>query len=168
MAIHHALRSFLSAIGPQASLLALDISKKRIGVATGSLAHNLASPLAIIERRKMAADLDQLRQFVQAHEATGLIIGLPLLASGEFSRQTQSVRDLADLISTSLDLPAWLQDESFTSDAAGQESFASQVRTSRQRKRSGGGQPVAKFNDDIAAAIIMQDFLTAARHNTNL
>jgi putative holliday junction resolvase len=57
-------RDFLAALPPRGSLLALDLSKRRIGLAGTDVERRLATPLLTFERAGRAKDLERLRRVV--------------------------------------------------------------------------------------------------------
>ena len=63
--------------------LALDIGNKRIGVAVSDITGLYAFPLTTIFRKNISNDIEKLYQLIIEKEANELIIGLPLLLSGE-------------------------------------------------------------------------------------
>lgn len=97
-------------------LLALDVGAKTIGVATSDLLRTLATPLLVLRRGKLAADLASLAELARKHEAKALVLGLPLNMDGSEGPRCQSVRQFAANIAahapTALAaLPIVLQDE---------------------------------------------------------
>ena len=76
-------------------LMALDVGRKTIGVATSDVLRGLATPLVTIKRTKLAADLGALAELVRKHEVKALAIGLPLNMDGSEGPRCQSVRQFA-------------------------------------------------------------------------
>ena len=138
-------------------LLALDVSKRAIGVAGADAGWRLATPLATIRRRRWAQDLAQLERIVRARAAGALVLGWPLNMDGSEGPRTQAVRAFARNLDGALDLPVLLWDERLTTFAA--EEAAEQAGL-RGRKR-------AEMLDALAAAALLQDLLnTLARRRT--
>ncbi|ALM09818.1 MAG TPA: Holliday junction resolvase RuvX [Candidatus Peribacter riflensis] len=96
-----------------ARLLALDIGTKRTGVAYLDDAVGVPLPLDTLQHRSTAALVAQLEQLIRARSIDQLIIGLPLLPSGEEGSQARLVRSVAAEIG-SLGLPILLKDERYT------------------------------------------------------
>jgi putative holliday junction resolvase len=134
-------------------LLALDVSKRAIGVAGADPTWRLATPLRTIRRRSWAQDLAALRAIVQEREAGALVIGWPLNMDGSEGPRCQSVRAFAANLDAALGLPMLLWDERLTTFAA--EEAAEEARLRGERPRT----PL----DALAAAAILQDALNASR-----
>src|SRR3546814_13307799 len=90
-----AASDFAAALPDGGRLAGLDVGTKTIGVALCDAGWSFATPDKTILRRKFAADLDALRQFVAAQSVVGLVVGLPLNMDGSNSPRTQSVRAFA-------------------------------------------------------------------------
>jgi putative Holliday junction resolvase len=131
-------------------LVALDLSKRALGVAGADASWRLATPLGTIARRRLAQDLDALGNIVRERGATALVIGWPLNMDGTEGPRCQSVRAFADSLDAALGLPMLLWDERLTTFAA--EEIAHANPRSRTRRQS---------LDALAAAAILQDALDA-------
>jgi putative holliday junction resolvase len=143
----------LGRAGKRPGLLALDVSKRAIGVAGADPSWRLATPLCTIRRRSWAQDLAALRAMIREREAGALVIGWPLNMDGSEGPRCQSVRAFAANLDAALGLPMLLWDERLTTFAA--EDAAEQSRLRRERRRA----PL----DALAAAAILQDVINAAR-----
>jgi putative Holliday junction resolvase len=130
-------------------LLALDVSKRAIGVAGADAGWRLATPLATIRRRRWAEDLERLETIIGERAAGALVLGWPLNMDGSEGPRCQAVRAFADRLDLALGLPILLWDERLTTFAA--EEAAEQAGL-RGRKR-------AEMLDALAAAAVLQDFL---------
>jgi len=152
--IHRNLES-LSASGlleERPALLALDVSKGRIGLAGADASWQLATPLRTIRRRRLAADLEALRQVILERAAALLVVGWPLNMDGSEGPRCQSVMAFARKLDRTFDLPVVLQDERLTTFAA-EDVLAA--------RRPGGRRRNRPDPDALAAAMILQDFLDA-------
>jgi putative holliday junction resolvase len=134
-------------------LLALDVSKRAIGVAGADPSWRLATPLGTIRRRAWTQDLAALRAMIQERAAGALVIGWPLNMDGSEGPRCQSVRAFAANLDAALGLPMLLWDERLTT-------FAAEEATEQARLR--GERRTAPL-DALAAAAILQDALNAAR-----
>jgi putative Holliday junction resolvase len=149
MLINH--RDFLVALPPRGSLLALDLSKRRIGLAGTDVERRLATPLQTFERAGRAKDLERLGRVVAERGAVGLVVGLPLNMDGSEGPMAKTARAEAAAFARELGLPTLLQDERLTTFAV--EDAIAEGRLPRPRK----GQRV----DHYAAAVILEDALRA-------
>jgi len=130
-------------------ILALDYGRKRIGLALSDELGITAAPLAVLVRKNRADDLKRLREIARKHEAKRLVIGLPLRLDGEETEMSQEVTSFAKRLRKHLGLPVEMYDERLSSwQAHSEESLPA------KRRRS-----ATKTKDDVAAAIILRDFL---------
>jgi putative Holliday junction resolvase len=132
-------------------LLALDVSKRALGVAGADAGWRLATPLVTIRRRRWAQDLARLDRLVAARAAGALVIGWPLNMDGSEGPRCQAVRAFADALALERGLPILLWDERLSTFAA--EEAADQAGLQGQRR--------AEMLDALAAAAILQDALDA-------
>jgi putative Holliday junction resolvase len=132
-------------------LLALDVSRRAIGLAGADPTWRLATPLGTIRRRNLADDLAALERTIRERDARVLIVGWPLNMDGTEGPRCHAVLAFARDLDRALRLPILLWDERLTTFAA--EDLAEQA-ASKGRKRD---------LDALAAATILQDFLEAWR-----
>jgi len=76
-------------------LLGLDVGKKTIGLAVGSVQLRVATPLKTIQRVKFTLDIQELSKVIKQYDVGGFVIGLPLNMDGSEGRSVQSVQDFA-------------------------------------------------------------------------
>ena len=131
------------------SLLCLDLSKRRIGIAACDADRLLVTPLFTLVRTRWARDLEELRRLCVERRIEGLVLGLPVCLDGTEGRAAQSMRDSAAFLGAGLALPVMLQDESLTT--AEIEERVSEGTLPAPR----AGEP----KDHLAAAIILEDAL---------
>ena len=138
-------------------ILGIDLGERRIGLAVSDASGTLARPLKTIERGRGDADaLAQLRGVIaelDAEDSIGsIVVGLPRRLDGSSTDQTARVERMVTLLSKTISLPVYTQDERLSSHEA-ESRLAVRERDWRKRK--------AKL-DAAAAAVILQDFLDAA------
>jgi putative holliday junction resolvase len=132
-------------------LLALDVSKRAIGVAGADAGWRLATPLTTIRRRRWAEDLERLETLIRERAAGALVLGWPLNMDGSEGQRCQAVRAFAERLDAALGLPILLWDERLTT-------FAAEDAAERAGLR---GKKRAAMLDALAAAAVLQDFLNA-------
>ena len=125
-------------------ILALDVGSRRIGVARASSRAGLAEPLKTL---KTEAAILQLQKMIKENDVEAIVIGLPRSLSGEDTAQTRWVRDWASRAKTELGIPLYWQDEALTTQVAEDQHQGGKVHDV----------------DALAAAVILQDFLTTAK-----
>ena len=141
-------------------LLALDVGLARIGVAVCDGLQLTVRPLTVVERRSRNEDFAVLAQLAQRQEVQAVICGLPLNMDGSEGPQAQTTRKWAMRLAQAMrallgtPLPVIFWDERLTT-AAAQEWLAVQ--------RAGGEKGAQAGEDAVAAAVLLQSYLEAAR-----
>jgi putative Holliday junction resolvase len=139
---------------PRPGLLALDVSKRAIGVAGADAGWRLATPLTTIRRKRWTQDVERLERVIRERAAGALVLGWPLNMDGSEGPRCQAVRAFAEKLDAALGLPILLWDERLTTFVA---EDAAERAGLRGRKR-------AEMLDALAAAALLQDLLnTLAR-----
>jgi len=133
--------------------LGLDIGEARIGVAVSDTEGRVASPVAVLDARVLAADAQPLARLVADYEVEALVVGVPLTLAGEEGPQAQDVRRCAERLSAAVSVPVLYWDERL--------STAEARRVMREAGTSERDQRGAV--DKVAAAIILQGWLDARR-----
>jgi putative Holliday junction resolvase len=132
-------------------LLALDVSKRAIGVAGADAGWQLATALVTIRRRRWAQDRARLEALIRERVASALVIGWPLNMDGSEGPRCQAVRAFAARLEAELGLPILLWDERLSTFAAEEAAEQAGWRTPKR----------AAMLDALAAAAILQDALDA-------
>lgn len=91
--------------------LALDVGSRRTGVAYGDTDIGIPFPLETIEHSTLQELYEVIRNFIEERSVDRLIIGLPLLPSGDEGEQVEYVRSFLPLLD---DFPYELVDERYT------------------------------------------------------
>ena len=128
-------------------LLALDLGTSRVGVAVSDELRLTVRPLMIIQRRSWKHLLSDVTKQIENLEVTGLVIGLPVNMDGSEGPAAGEARRLAENFRRSLSVPVYVQDERLTTEEA----------------KSRASNPNHEFFDAEAAAVILEDFLSAHR-----
>jgi len=144
-----------AALPPRTPLVGLDPGEKTIGVAVSDLTLSIASPLALIRRRKFTEEANELFALMQGRGAGGLVIGLPRNMDGSEGPRAQSNRALArNLLRLRPELPIAFWDERL-STAAVERVLIGEADLTRARR--------AEVVDKTAAAYILQGALDRLR-----
>ena len=128
-------------------LLAIDLGAKRVGIAVSDELRMTVRPVTTIDRRSWKELLRRISEQIEALDAHGVVIGLPLNTDGSEGPAAVEARQIADKFALSLDVPVYLQDERLTTEEA-----KSRLRAIQKREAPG-------HVDSAAAAIILQDFI---------
>ena len=144
-----------AALPPRTPVLGLDPGEKTIGVAASDLTLSIASPLALIRRRKFTEEAEELFALMKTRGAGGLVIGLPVNMDGTEGARCQSNRALArNLLRLRPDMPIAFWDERL-STAAVERMLVNEHDMTRARR--------AEVIDKTAAAYILQGALDRLR-----
>jgi putative Holliday junction resolvase len=130
-------------------ILALDLGKKRIGLAVSDPLGITAQGLPTLERSNIRQDLEALARLVEEQGVTLLLMGNPLHMSGKEGRQVEYTRDFAARLAarTSLEVEFW--DERLTT-----------VEAQRVLRESGISiEKRARAVDRLAAVILLESYL---------
>lgn len=130
-------------------VLALDVGKKRIGLAVSDALGITAQGLATLERTRIRDDLDQLKRIAAEKDVHTLLVGRPLHMSGSESRQEAYTREFADRLGRHLALPVVYWDERLTSAEA--ERLLHEGRATLEERK--------KAVDRMAAVLLLQSYL---------
>jgi putative Holliday junction resolvase len=155
MSLHPQGPPDLSAGAPRRAVLAIDYGRKRFGLALSDLLGLSARPLATLERTNRRGDLARIRDLCRRHAVGKIIVGWPIRLDGTPGEMAVEAARFADRLRKHLgSLAVELADERLTSWEATQH-----VHASRGRRARRPGKPV----DDVAAAVILSDYLQRSR-----
>ena len=137
--------------GPRADrgrVLGLDPGTRRVGVAISDPGRIIATPLEVIDQRRIDAGT-RIRDLCREHEVAVIVVGMPVGLSGREGPATDVARELGTRVtaSTGQDVVYW--DERFTSVTAEAALLQSGMRRGQRRDR----------RDMVAAAVILQGYL---------
>lgn len=135
-------------------ILALDVGKKRIGLAVSDELGVTAQGLETFERTRIREDLSRLKQLTGDLDVGLLLVGKPLHMSGSESRQSEYTREFAGRLGEHAGLQVVYWDERLTSLEA--ERILKQAGASlEQRKRA---------VDRLAAVLLLENYLAFVGH----
>jgi len=138
-------------------VLALDVGKKRIGMAMSDALGLTAQGLETLQRVRIREDLDQLARFVEEQGIAEILIGLPLHMSGDESRQASYTREFGERLHAITGRPVVYWDERWTSIEAG-----------RVLRSSGIGiEKRAQAVDRLSAVLLLESYLDYRRYHTD-
>jgi putative Holliday junction resolvase len=132
-------------------ILALDLGKKRIGVAVSDELGITAQGLPNIERANKRADLAAVCELAERWRARLILLGNPLNMSGREGRQSEWVRDFAAAVEKRCPIPIQLWDERLTTVEAARVLRASGISLEKR----------AAAVDRLSAVILLQSYLDA-------
>lgn len=148
---------FLKKVGGGASLLALDVGSKTIGVASGNLISFTSTALMTVKRQKFSNDMDVLKLLIKEYDSNGIVVGYPINMDGSEGRRCQSIRDFVIEMKNYITLPVLLCDERLSTDSV--DGMLDNSVNKRKAKETG-------ITDQYAAKIILDRALEAFRRNS--
>lgn len=136
-------------VPPPSRILALDVGKKRIGLAVSDELGLTAQGIETLQRDRIREDLEKLRNIAEKWRVGLLLVGKPLHMSGDESRQSEYTREFAERLGNHLGLPVVFWDERLTS-AEAERLLREGGATLAQRK---------KAVDRMAAVLLLESYL---------
>ena len=128
-------------------ILALDLGKKRIGLALSDELGVTAQGLETLQRTNIREDLARLAKLASDRNVTLILMGNPLHMSGREGRGTGHARDFGARLQAATDIPVQLWDERLTT-------------VQRVLRESGVSiEKRAKAVDRLAAVILLESYL---------
>jgi putative pre-16S rRNA nuclease len=135
--------------------LAIDYGRQRMGLALSDTLGMTARPLMILARSNRRGDLSRIREICRRNNVGTIVVGWPLHLDGSASDMGHEAARFAERVRRNLGLPVHLVDERLSSWEA---------RQTLETTTPGGGR---KDVDDVAAAIILRDYLLQARRDAH-
>ena len=132
-------------------ILALDLGKKRIGLALSDSLGISAQGLNTLQRSTIREDIAALAAIAREHQVQLVLLGHPLNMRGDEGRQAVYTRDFAQRLTERTGLAVRFWDERLTSREA--ERVLKQSGISIQKR--------AKAIDRLAAVILLASYLDA-------
>jgi len=133
-------------------VLALDLGKKRIGLAISDGLGITAQGLHTLARINKRTDLAALAQLIRERGVTQILMGNPLHMSGREGRQSEWAQEFAGELEKRTGVPVKMWDERLTT-----------VEASRVLRASGIGiEKRAAAVDRLSAVILLQSYLDSA------
>lgn len=139
-------------MGEPGRVLGLDLGDARIGVAISDAARRMAVPLGTV-RTGAPADVRAIAGIIREQGVTLVVVGHPLLLSGEAGERAHHAERFAGAIEKALGVPVRLQDERLST-----------VEAERALRESGtSGRDRRGTIDRSAATVILQAWLDTDR-----
>jgi len=130
-------------------ILALDLGKKRIGLALSDPLGITAQGLPTLERTNIREDMDKLGRLISENEVTLILMGQPLHMSGREGRQVEHAREFAERLAKHSGVEYQFWDERLTT-----------VEALRVLKDSGISiEKRARAVDRLSAVILLESYL---------
>jgi putative Holliday junction resolvase len=129
--------------------LGLDYGERRVGIARSDPTGLIASPVTTLEVTSQKKLLDQLQVLIAEVNPMGIVIGYPLMPSGDLSDKCREIDAFIKKLAEVYDGLVIRQDERYSSSEAVGIIHAHGKKAGKKKKRI----------DRIAAVIILQRYL---------
>lgn len=134
--------------------ISLDVGDVRIGVAKSDIMGIVATPLEVIDRKKIKA-VKRIKELCIQENTKVLVVGIPKSLDGTEKRQAEKVREFIAKLNKEIEgLEIIEVDERLTTVSADRMLNESNKKGALEKR---------KVVDKIAAAIILQTFLDTKR-----
>ena len=130
-------------------ILALDIGKKKIGMAVSDALGITAQPYETLIRKNKKYDFERIKQIVFAMRITKIVAGLPINMDGTEGPMAQAIYDFAKELKEIVEVPIEFWDERLTTMEA--ERLMLEADLSRKKRK--------KLDDRMAAQLILQGYM---------
>ncbi|MBI5266974.1 MAG: Holliday junction resolvase RuvX [candidate division Zixibacteria bacterium] len=137
------------------AFLAIDYGKRRIGLAKSDPLGIIASPLATLTVSSRREAVAKVREVIAEHKPNGLVVGYPLLGSGDRSPMCEEIDRFLDDLCATWRGPVYKVDEEHSSGEA------TALVHAQGRKV---GMDKGKV-DQLAAVVILRRFLDERRQD---
>lgn len=142
----------------QSRILGLDLGEVRIGLALSDPLRITAQPAGHVKRAHSRRDLEAVARLVREHAVQRVIVGLPLLLSGQAGSRAEDAQQFARELGAELPhVPVELWDERLTTKQAERVLIDGNARRKRRRE----------VVDALAAVLILQSYMDATRNEAD-
>ncbi|MGB0632090.1 MAG: Holliday junction resolvase RuvX [Alphaproteobacteria bacterium] len=148
------IRTLPAHLADRASLMALDLGDKTIGMAVSDDGRRVASALDTIRRTKFTKDAETLLNLAADYGIAGFVLGLPVNMDGTEGPRCQSARQFGANLAEKTELPIAFWDERMSTQAVERHLIAQDVTRKRR----------AEVVDKMAAQFILQGALDFLRN----
>ena len=148
------IKEFIEVLPTKSRLIGLDFGDKTIGVAVSNDNLSIATPMTVINRKKLTKDMEQVIKIIKEEELQAIVVGLPLQMDGSSGLRVQKTLDFTHRLSRFCNLPIFLQDERLSTIAM-KNFLINEADVSRKKR--------AKVIDKSAACFILKGALDAIR-----
>lgn len=131
--------------------MALDLGKKRIGLALSDALGITAQGLPTLQRTTVREDIAALEQLARSHEVDFVLMGHPINMNGTTGRQAEYTQDFAHRLTERTGIRVEYWDERLTSREAERVLKQSGVSIAKR----------ARAVDRLSAVILLESFLEA-------
>src|SRR5712691_5790397 len=114
--------------------LGLDIGERRIGVAISDPDELIATPVTVIEGKRIPAAIASILSVAEEYGAQRLVVGMPISLSGEMGAQAETVLAFIEELRKQTELPVSTWDERLSTVAAERLLSSAELEHGRRSK----------------------------------
>ncbi|MCQ2736312.1 MAG: Holliday junction resolvase RuvX [bacterium] len=133
-------------------ILALDIGRKKIGVAVTDPLCITAGPVGYIDASNTKKAIEEIGELIRSYDSDHVVIGFPVNMDGTIGPRAERCREIGNEIAATFGVKVTEYDERLSTREA--ERLLIDAGMSRAKRKEN--------NDKIAAAIILQNYLASA------
>ena len=133
--------------------MAVDPGSRRVGLAVSDPSGTIAQPLPTLAAEPQDTLAARLAEIAREHEASRIVVGLPLRLDGSSGPEAKAARILAGAVRRASGLPVEMVDERLTTAQAERSMISGGVRRARRRATI----------DGVAATLLLQSHLDSKR-----
>ena len=115
-------------------IIGLDLGTKRIGVSICDENQSIATPFKTLIKKDTKQFINEIMEIVDENDVKAIIIGNPINMDGSQGKSSQSVKDIANNISKSINLPICLWDERLSTVGAFNLSSQLDINVTKREK----------------------------------
>lgn len=138
-------------------IMSVDLGKARTGLAVCDKTEFLASPHTVIFEKSPQKLLQKVAQTAQELKAELIVVGLPKNMDGSEGESAQNAKEFAQKLAELSGVETVMQDERGTTVTA--HGFLNETNTRGKKRKS--------VVDEVAATIILQDFLDKRKNGVS-
>ena len=133
-------------------IIGIDYGERRVGIAISDPTATIAQPLTVIRRRAgKRPPVQAIADLIAEHGAEHIVVGLPLMLTGDDSDWTRDVRAFGEKLAERAGIGVSFADERMTSVAAERAVRALGLKRKEREQK--------ERIDSAAAVIILQSYL---------
>jgi putative Holliday junction resolvase len=145
------IQEFKKQIIKNTRIIAVDFGVKRIGIAISDKDLQMAFSKTMIPRKTNKQTIQSIRQIISENSVSAVIFGLPLNNQEEETNFCKSIKNFVREMLNVFDIPVFFCNEYLTSKSA-EIILLDELKQNLSNTK--------KYVDKVAAAIILQDFIT--------
>jgi putative Holliday junction resolvase len=139
-------------------VLGIDYGDRSIGLAVSDRLLIAAHAIGSYQIKNRKADAEYFKTLAEQHQVSEIVIGLPLQMDGSEGTRVKKTREFAEWLKGILGLPIVFWDERLTTKQA--------LHILQQQKMN--GRKKKKLKDQVAATIILSNYLESKRENPHV